>query len=110
MTYAVHITRTAENDLSSAVDYLEHALLNPRAAQDLLDEAEEKISALARFPEKYPAVDEPVLKAWGVRLIAVKNYLVFCIVPEPEKRVYIVRFLFGRRDWATILRRGFSLA
>ena len=109
MKYNIHITRVAEKDLSSAADYIELVLLNPQAADDLLDEAEAQINELTVFPEKYALVDDPVLKAWGIRFTMVKNYLAFYIISEQDSTVYIVRFLYGKRDWVSILKQGFSL-
>ena len=109
MTYDIHITRAAERDLSSAADYIEYVLLNPQAADDLLDEAEKKIGELSTFPEKFTLVDDPVLKAWGIRFTLVKNYIAFYIISEDNHIIYIVRFLYGKRDWITILKHGFSL-
>ena len=109
MSYDIHITRAAERDLNSAADYIEFVLLNPQAADDLLDEAESRIGELSNFPEKFAVVDDPVLKSWGIRFTLVKNYMAFYTVSEEEKRVYIVRFLYGKRDWVTILKQGFSL-
>ena len=40
MKYDIHITNAAEKDLSSVADYIEFVLLNPMAADDLLEEAE----------------------------------------------------------------------
>ena len=108
MTYAIHITQAAEKDLNSAADYIEHVLLNPQAADDLLDEAEGKVYALTCFPEKYPLVDDPVLKAWGIRFVPIKNYLAFYTVSEPDQSIYITRFLYCKRDWISILKNGFS--
>ena len=104
MKYEIIITATAETDLNSAVDYIEHVLLNPQAADDLLDEAEAKIADLALFPEKNPLISDPVLKAWGIRFAAVKNYLIFHTISHPEQRVQIIRFLYRKRDWTSILR------
>ena len=109
MSYDIHITRAAERDLNSAADYIEFVLLNPQAADDLLDEAESQIGELSSFPEKFAVVDDPVLKSWGIRFTLVKNYMAFYTVSEEEKRIYIVRFLYGKRDWVTILKQGFSL-
>jgi len=109
MSYDIHITRAAERDLNSAADYIEFVLLNPQAADNLLDEAESQIGELSSFPEKFSIVDDPVLKSWGIRFTLVKNYMAFYTVSEEEKRVYIVRFLYGKRDWVTILKQGFSL-
>lgn len=109
MSYGIHITRAAERDLNSAIDYIEFVLLNPQAADALLDEAEMKIGELSIFPERFSLVDDPVLKAWGIRFMLVKNYIAFYVVSEENRTVYIVRFLYGKRDWVTILKQGFSL-
>jgi len=58
MKYDIHITRAAERDLNSAADYIEFVLLNPQAADDLLDEAENKIGDLSAFPEKFALGDD----------------------------------------------------
>ena len=109
MKYDIQITRAAENDLNSAADYIEFVLHNPKATDDLLDEAKSKIGGLSAFPEKFALVDDPVLKAWGIRFILVKNYIAFYVISEESHTVYIVRFLYGKRDWITILKNGFSL-
>ena len=109
MMYDLHITSAAENDLNEAADYIEYVLLNPDAADRLLDAATEKISTLAKYAERNALVDDPVLKAWGIRFIQVNNYLAFYVISEEEGRVYIVRFLYGKRDWIGILKQGFSL-
>ena len=109
MSYDTHITRAAERDLSSAVDYIEFVLLNPQAADALLDEAEMKVGELSTSPERFSLVDDPVLKAWGIRFTLVKNYIAFYVISEENRTIYIVRFLYGKRDWITILKQGFSL-
>ena len=59
MKFDIHITGTADADLNSAVDYIDHILLNPQAADELLIEAEETSADLAAFPEKYALVEDP---------------------------------------------------
>jgi plasmid stabilization system protein ParE len=109
MNYSIHITRAAERDLSGAADYIEYVLLNPVAADSLLDEAEAKIGELSVLPEKFSLVEDPVLKAWGIRYTLIKNYLAFYIISEVNRSVYIVRFLYNKREWIGILRQGFVL-
>ena len=109
MNYEIHITHAAERDLNSAADYIEYVLFNPQAAYNLLDEAESQINELSAFPEKFSLVDDPVLKAWRIRFIRVKNYLAFYTMSEQEHKIYIVRFLYEKRDWVSILKQGFSL-
>lgn len=109
MSYAIHITATAERDMMNASDYIDFTLKNPQAADELLDEAEKKINELSDFPEKFQLVEDTVLASWGIRFVVVKNYLAFYVISEKQERVYVVRFLYQKSDWMTILRNGFSL-
>ena len=109
MNYEVRITRAAENDLNEAADYIEFVLLNPQAADDLLDTVEETLPTLAQYAQRYALVDDPVLRAWGIRFVQIKNYLSFYTISEEEQKVYIVRFLYGKRNWISILKNGFSM-
>ncbi|MBR2676164.1 MAG: type II toxin-antitoxin system RelE/ParE family toxin [Solobacterium sp.] len=109
MKYDIHITQAAEKDLNSAADYIEFVLHSPQAADALLDEAERTISDLSTFPERFNLVDDPVLKAWGIRFTPIKNYIAFYVISKDHRTVYIVRFLYGKRDWITILKQSFSL-
>ena len=104
MNYTIHITSKAERDLNEALDYIEFNLLNPEAADTLLDKTEEKINELSIAPRKYKTVDDPVLSEWGVRLIIINNYLAFYIIDDETKTIHILRFLYGKRNWMSILR------
>ena len=105
MNYEIYITRAAERDLNEAADYIEFILYNPKAADDLLIEAEKRIASLAFMPDKTALVEDPVLKAWGIRFITVNNYMAFYLIDEKNHKVIIVRFLYQRRDWNAILRK-----
>lgn len=109
MNYSINITRSAEQDLNEAVDYIEYVLKNPTAADDLLENVLKNLYPLENNPYIYPIVDNPVLKAWKIRFVAIKNYLAFYTIDEQEGIVYIVRFLYGKRNWIQILNQGISL-
>lgn len=109
MSYSIHITATAERDMINASNHIEFVLKNPKAADDLLDAAELKISSLADFPQKFKLVDDPVLSSWGVRFVVVNGYLAFYVIAEDTQKVIIVRFLFQKSNWTAILRHGFPL-
>ena len=79
-------------------------MLNPKAAADLLDKVDEEISKLTNMPEKFKTVDDSVLAAWGIRLKVINNYLAFYLIDEKSKTVHIVRFLYEKRNWISILR------
>lgn len=109
MSYIIHITTTAERDIMRAADYIEFNLKNPTAADLLLDVATEQINSLADMPQKFRLVDDPVLASWEIRYVIVNNYLAFYIIDEEKQMVIVVRFLFQKSNWNTILRQGFSL-
>ena len=102
--YHIDITQPAENDIKEAVQYIAEQLLNPSAAGKLLDAAERAIFSLHDMPHRYALLKEDDLARLGLRFMPVKNYLVFYVIREEKKTVVIQRFLYCKRDWATILK------
>ena len=107
MSYHLHITSVAERDISQAADYIEFVLKNPKAADDLLEETNQKINALLPFPQEHPIVEDKLLAAWGIRFTQIKNYLAFYVIEENQ--VTVIRFLYAKSDWISILKVGFPL-
>ncbi|MBR1560953.1 MAG: type II toxin-antitoxin system RelE/ParE family toxin [Clostridia bacterium] len=104
MSYALYIAASAEDDLNEAADYIEYELKNPQAAVDLMEAVYEAVSTLTENPARNPLVGDAVLKAWGMRFIRVKNYLVFYTVDADALRVDVIRVLYAKRNWMSILR------
>ena len=82
-------------------------LKNPKAADALLEETDQKINALLPFPQEHPVVEDKLLAAWGVRFIQIKNYFAFYIVEGNQ--VTVIRFLYAKSDRVSILKTGFPL-
>ena len=104
MRYQLHITKAAQRDIVDATDYIEYFLKNPIAADHLLDLIEEKTFTLSSNPKIHPLVEDSVLYAWGIRFVVINNYLAFYKIDESKKIVYIIRFLYSKRDWRHILK------
>ncbi len=109
MNYNIHITSTAERDITNAADYIEFVLKNPDAADNLLELTEKQINSLSEMPDRFHIVDDAILASWGIRFIIVNNYLAFYIVDNEHQLVIVVRFLYKKSNWNSILRGGFSL-
>ena len=109
MSYQLHITSTAEHDIMHAVNYIEFTLKNPAAAEHLLDVATEQINSLSDLPQKFHLVNDQVLASWGIRFVIINHYLAFYTIDEEKQTVIIVRFLYEKSNWTSILRQGFSL-
>ena len=107
MNYHLHITSIAQRDISQAADYIEFVLKNPKAADDLLEETDQKINALLPFPQEHPIVEDKLLAAWGIRFTQIKNYFAFYVIEENQ--VTVIRFLYAKSDWISILKVGFPL-
>lgn len=107
MKYELHISTAAEQDIEEAVDYIENVLKNPQAADALLDAIDEVLPSLQDNPQRVPVVSEPVLRTWEIRFIKIKNYLVLFRVDDENARIVIVRFLYAKRNWWTILKNSF---
>jgi len=109
MSFKIHITSAAERDIIHATDHIDYALKNPKAADDLLDHTERQLNSLCEFPEKFKLVDDPILASWGIRFIVIDNYLAFYTVDTENNLVTVIRFLFQKSNWKSILRQGFPL-
>ena len=109
MSYQLHITSTAKHDIMRAVDYIEFVLKNPQAADNLLDTVTKQIGTLSDFPQKFHIVDDPVLASWEIRFIIINNYLAFYTIDKEKQMVIVIRFLYQKSNWNSILRQGFSL-
>jgi plasmid stabilization system protein ParE len=104
--YSVYINEIAENDILAAAQYIKNILKAPMAANKLLDEIGEKEKFLEDNPYIYPIIPDEILAKRGIRFINAKNYMMFYIVNDNEQRVYVIRFLYGHRDWKTILENN----
>ncbi len=104
MRYRLVITVPAIEDMRQVAHYISHRLHNKIAAKNLMLDARKAIRSLSDIPKRHPLVNEMALAAQGLRLFTVRNYLLFYIVDDENSAVHIVRFLYGGRDWASILR------
>lgn len=107
MIYNIHITKTAKLDIKDAVDYIKLHLKNRLAAINLVQKANEAFHSLDHMPERYQLVDDLVLASWGIRFVQIKNYLAFYTVSPQTSAVHIIRFLYGKSDWVSILRSSY---
>ena len=108
MNYKLYITKKAEKDILSAVDYIRNVLHNKQAAARLLEKVEKSIGELAFMPQTHKIVDDLILKKQGIRFITIGNYMAFFTINETEKSVHIIRFLYGKRNWLKILKNEYD--
>lgn len=103
MIYTVELTSSAEADLHETVDYISRVLDNSSAAETFLNQLDHRITELSTYPEAYPIASDTHLRELGMRVFSVGNYLGIYRVRHEERKVVILRLLYGRRDWISLL-------
>ena len=98
MAYHVRITAQAQEHLAAIRDYIANELLAPDAAKNMLLLLGKEMSSLARMPLRVKLVDEEPWRSEGVRVKAVKNYLIYFWVNEAEQTVQVFAVIYARRD------------
>ena len=64
----------------------------------MLDLLQKSIFSLDEMPGRYRIYETEPWKSRNLRIMSVKNYLVFYIPDESSKTVNIVRVIYGSRD------------
>ncbi|MDR1563594.1 MAG: type II toxin-antitoxin system RelE/ParE family toxin [Oscillospiraceae bacterium] len=104
MKYKIQFTGPAKHDLEAVTKYITEELKNKDAAKNLVLLSREAAFSLEEMPSRNALVRDEALAGQGLRLLPVRNYLIFYVVREEAKTVTIERFLYGRRDWMNILK------
>ena len=108
MSYHIRVVKPAQTDIRKIYRYIAYDLQNPAAAERRISLINEKILELEIMPTRYPLVPDEYLASKGFRMVAAKTHLVFFVIREGlfngPKRVFVMRVLYCRRDWARILK------
>jgi toxin ParE1/3/4 len=104
MKYVIHLTGPAKRDLQNASKYISIELKNRSAARKLMLDTREAIRSLSERPLRHALVENELLAGRGIRFFPIHNYLVFYTVREERQTVVVLRFLYGSRDWAALLK------
>jgi len=103
VNYSVVLTRRGETDIRETVDYISRILENRPAAERLLSQIEQRIETLSNYPEAHPLAADNHLREQGIRVFTTGNYAGLYRVRTDERKVVLLRFLYGRRDWQSLL-------
>ena len=103
MNYNLVITKPAEKDLADILQYVSKDLSAPKAASDLLDDILKCYDNISLNPLMYALCDNDRLKSKEYRKAVVKNYIMLYRVDEEKQTIYIMRFIYGRRDYINLL-------
>lgn len=101
----VVFTEPAEYDLLDIEYYIFVNLCNPKAAQRISDGILNVAGKLAEYPEGHPLVGDELLGRMGIRITYFDNYNIFYYYDMQNDIAYIIRVLYNKADWRSILKR-----
>jgi len=101
--YSVDISDSAKQDIRATAAYITHELLEPAIAESITEAILGAISTLEEMPNRIGLVNDERLAEQRIRRMQIKNYSVFFRINEAYKAVEIVRVIYSRRDWASLL-------
>ena len=103
MDYTVEFTQPAEIDLIGIYTYIADTLKAPQAASRIYASIKQEITTLSTNPERHQVIDEPPYESQGIRKLFVENYVAFYVADKEKRSVSILRILYNRREWQSIL-------
>lgn len=101
----VVFTEPAEYDLLDIEYYIFVDLCNPQAAQRISDGILDSVEKLGDYPAVHPLVEDELLRSVGLRMTRFDNYNIFYYYDMQKDVVYIIRILYNKVDWQSILKR-----
>ncbi|HEY5556030.1 type II toxin-antitoxin system RelE/ParE family toxin [Acetobacterium sp.] len=101
--FSIAITPKANEDLDEIYGYIANELSNESVAENLMDKIETKIMRLQDFPLSGCFVEDEILRVKGYHKLIIENFIAFYIVNKLEKRVIIMRGLYGRQKYQDII-------
>ena len=103
MSYQLIITEAAEDDMLEILTYISQDLCTPESALAILENIDSQILSLENMPKRFALVSDERLARLSIRLIPVRNYVIFYFVDDHEETVTVVRVLYSKRDWMHLL-------
>ena len=104
MDYSVKLTPHAIVQIQQTIAYISKVLLVPEAAAAWADYLQKEIATLDSMPARYPLTEEEPWRSKGIRKMPVKNFLVYYLIDEVKKTVWITAVVYGRRDQLNVLK------
>ena len=99
MGYKLIVSKDAHGDVDEIAGYIARELENPQAASSFLDDVEKSYRSLMENPRLFALCQDSSLQRKGYRKIVIKNDLVLYRIDENKKSVYVVRVVYGPRNY-----------
>lgn len=101
--YNIEYSKDARQDLINIKKYIKYNLQEPNIAQKLIMKIKSEVEKLRNNPKIYTIIDDDIIKKLEIRKIIIDNYIVFYRINNES--IQIVRIMYGRRNWMTLLQK-----
>ena len=101
--YSVSITDLAKQDIRRIASYIRNDLHEPEIAKQMAETIVDTIQTLEDMPLRVKPVNDERLAGKGIRGLGIESYTAFFRVDDRQKTVEIIRVLYSRRGWQTLL-------
>lgn len=101
----VMFTEPAEYDLQDIEYYIFVNLCNPSASKRITNGILDAAESLSYYPERHPLVGDELLRSIGLRMTRFDNYNIFYYYASKFDTVYIIRILYNKANWESILKK-----
>ena len=103
MVYKLNVSKETHRDVDEIVSYFVYELKNAEAAISFLNDVENSYCHVKVNPFMFSLCGDERLRQEGYRKIPIKNYLVIYRVNEAQKDIFVVRIIYGPRDYVKLL-------
>ena len=100
--YDYILSKQAEEDISSAMQYITEVLCNRHAANALFEKIEATIAKACEFPLSYPTSEYYYIHDINIRHAVINNYVLFYEIKDSDQTIAVLRFLMARMNFENI--------
>ena len=97
--FKVVLTAKAKKELDSIYDYISKSLMADKAANNLMNKIHNSILRLEEMPESCSLIEQYKDRRYQYRKLVINNYVAIYRVDRENHRVYIVRIVYGGRNY-----------
>lgn len=97
--YELILTDRAKYDLEDIYEYIAKSLMVEKTAENLINKIERNILRLETMPESCSIIEEFEERKKQYRKLIINNYVAIYRIDEENKKVYIIRIVYGGRNY-----------
>ena len=97
--YELILTDRAKQELEDIYEYISKSLMAEKAAENLINKIERNILRLETMPESCSIIEEFKERKKQYRKLIINNYVAIYRIDEENRKVYIIRIVYGGRNY-----------